>query len=49
VRWAEELHQLIPDSQLLILESSGHFGHIEEPERFAQEVSQFVMDGAGRD
>ena len=32
VRWAEELHKLIPASQLLILERSGHFGHLEEPE-----------------
>lgn len=42
VRWAEELHALIPKSELLILESSGHFGHIEEPERFTQEVAAFV-------
>jgi pimeloyl-ACP methyl ester carboxylesterase len=31
VHWAEERHRLIPESQLLILENSGHFGHIEEP------------------
>ncbi|MFD3945137.1 alpha/beta fold hydrolase [Streptomyces sp. NPDC058579] len=45
VRWAEELHKLIPYSRLLILENSGHFGHLEEPERFAQEVAGFVADG----
>ncbi|MFI9756998.1 alpha/beta fold hydrolase [Streptomyces sp. NPDC051963] len=42
VRWAEELHGLIPGSELLILENSGHFGHIEEPEVFAQAVARFV-------
>lgn len=42
VRWAEELNRLIPASQLLVLERSGHFGHIEEPERFAGEVAAFV-------
>jgi proline iminopeptidase len=28
VRWAEELHDLIPGSRLLILEDSAHFGHL---------------------
>ncbi|MEU3615310.1 alpha/beta hydrolase [Streptomyces sp. NPDC006872] len=41
-RWAEELHKLIPASQLVILERSGHFGHLEEPGRFADEVAAFV-------
>ncbi|WP_431917774.1 alpha/beta fold hydrolase [Nonomuraea jabiensis] len=42
VRWAEELHRLIPASRLLILERSGHLGHLEEPERFAAEVAALV-------
>lgn len=42
VRWAQELHRLIPGSQLLILEHSGHFGHLEEPDRFADQVAAFV-------
>lgn len=42
VRWSEELHRLIPGSELLILEDSGHFGHIEEPEAFSQAVARFV-------
>ncbi|MGW7045537.1 alpha/beta fold hydrolase [Streptomyces avermitilis] len=45
VRWAEELHKLIPASQLMILEHSGHFGHLEEPERFALEVAAFMAAG----
>ncbi|MFD8981863.1 alpha/beta fold hydrolase [Streptomyces sp. NPDC059564] len=45
VRWAEELHKLVPASRLLILERSGHFGHLEEPELFAREVAGFVLTG----
>ncbi|WP_067812983.1 alpha/beta fold hydrolase [Nocardia inohanensis] len=42
-RWASELHRLIPDSQLLVLEHSGHMGHLEEPGRFADAVRKFVL------
>ncbi|MET7511877.1 alpha/beta hydrolase [Streptomyces sp. NPDC005480] len=44
VRWSEELHDLIPDSQLVVLENSGHFGHIEEPELFDRAVFRFVSE-----
>ena len=40
--WAEELHKLIPNSHLLILENSGHLGHLEEPKAFADSVAAFV-------
>jgi pimeloyl-ACP methyl ester carboxylesterase len=46
VRWGRELHELIPDSRLLILENSGHMGHIEEPELFADVVRGFVLETA---
>ena len=46
VRWAEELDKLIPESRLVVLENSGHFGHVEEPERFSREVLDFVTAGA---
>jgi pimeloyl-ACP methyl ester carboxylesterase len=42
VRWGIELDELIPDSRLLILENSGHMGHVEEPELFADAVRRFV-------
>ena len=42
VRWAEEMHERIHDSRLLVLERSGHFGHLEEPEQFAGAVAAFV-------
>jgi pimeloyl-ACP methyl ester carboxylesterase len=41
-RWATELHDLIPGSRKLILERSGHFGHLEEPDVFADGVIDFV-------
>ncbi|MFI9510196.1 alpha/beta fold hydrolase [Nocardia sp. NPDC052566] len=41
-RWGRELHELIPNSRLLLLEHSGHMGHLEEPRRFAEAVLEFV-------
>lgn len=37
--WAQMLHQGIPGSRLVILENSGHFGQIEEPEKFLEAVT----------
>lgn len=48
VRWGLELDELIPDSRLLVLEHSGHMGHVEEPERFADAVRDFVRETAPR-
>ncbi|MGW0080713.1 alpha/beta fold hydrolase [Streptomyces sp. NPDC003393] len=45
-RWARELHTLIPRSRLALLENSGHFGHVEEPERFADAVRDFIRSTA---
>ncbi|WP_280364154.1 alpha/beta fold hydrolase [Nocardia wallacei] len=42
-RWARQLHDLIPDSRLVILENSGHLGHLEEPEGFTDAVRNFVL------
>lgn len=48
-RWGLELHDLIPDARLLILENSGHMGHLEEPQLFADGVRRFVLDTAPAD
>ncbi|MFE9359941.1 alpha/beta fold hydrolase [Streptomyces olivaceoviridis] len=48
LRWGLELDDLIPDSRLLVLENSGHMGHIEEPERFADAIRDFVRETAPR-
>ncbi|WP_439383090.1 alpha/beta fold hydrolase [Amycolatopsis lexingtonensis] len=42
VRWAHELAELIPDARLVVLEHSGHFGHLEEPDLFGEAVVGFV-------
>ncbi|WP_433560479.1 alpha/beta fold hydrolase [Nocardia sp. CA-151230] len=42
-RWAQELHDLIPGSWLVVLENSGHLGHLEEPERFTDAVQNLVL------
>lgn len=44
-RWAHELADLIPRSRLVVLEHSGHFGHLEEPELFREAVVDFVTGG----
>ncbi|WP_250032320.1 alpha/beta fold hydrolase [Paractinoplanes maris] len=41
-RWAREIADLVPGSKLLILVESGHLGHIEEPEKFATALTDFV-------
>jgi proline iminopeptidase len=41
-RWAHLLHEGIPGSRLVVLEHSGHFGHIEEPEAFAHAIESLV-------
>ncbi|MEV6287244.1 alpha/beta hydrolase [Kribbella sp. NPDC051770] len=41
-RWSEELANLIPGAELVLLEHSAHFGHVEEPEAFAEAVAGFV-------
>jgi proline iminopeptidase len=35
-------HDLIADSRLVVLEDSGHFGHVDAPGQFAQTVVDFV-------
>lgn len=40
---AYEIHDGMPEAQLLELRESGHFGHIEEPDAFAAAVSGFVL------
>ncbi|MEV6783482.1 alpha/beta hydrolase [Streptomyces sp. NPDC051098] len=36
------MHSLIPGSELVTLENSGHFGHIEEPAALSRAVVRFV-------
>ncbi|MFE4174133.1 alpha/beta fold hydrolase [Streptomyces sp. NPDC056909] len=41
-RWARLIHDDIPGAQLLILEGTGHLGHVENPDGFATAVITFL-------
>lgn len=41
-RWAQQLADGIPGARQVVLENSGHFGHLEEPQAFAQAITDFV-------
>jgi proline iminopeptidase len=45
-RWAGELHEGIPGSELVVLEDSGHFGHLEQPAEFARAVAGLSIRGS---
>jgi proline iminopeptidase len=42
VRFADELHAALPGSRLVVLEHSGHMGHVEEPDAFARAIGDFL-------
>ncbi|WP_206066707.1 alpha/beta fold hydrolase [Nonomuraea composti] len=46
-RWANELAAGIPGAELVMLEHSGHLGHVEEPDAFARAVTSFALATAG--
>ena len=46
LRWAQALFEGIPGSKLHVLDHSGHMGHLEEPEIFAEAVTKFVQQTA---
>lgn len=48
-RWSEELHELIHGSRLVVLDNSGHLGHVEESELFRDAVVDFVSENAWTD
>ena len=39
---AEEIHRLVPGSELCIFEQSGHSPHVEEPEAFTRRLGAFL-------
>jgi pimeloyl-ACP methyl ester carboxylesterase len=44
--WSQLMDDALPDSRLIILEHSGHFGHLEVPVEFAAPVVDFVAAAA---
>jgi proline iminopeptidase len=43
-RFAYEIQAGLPDARLVELRDSGHFGHVEEPDAFAEAVVDFIYD-----
>jgi pimeloyl-ACP methyl ester carboxylesterase len=41
-RWTRLLLEALPHAESVVLERSGHFGHLEEPELFARPVADFI-------
>ncbi len=39
---ATTAHEVIADSRVVLFEGAGHFPHLDEPERFAQLLSEFI-------
>ncbi|MEI2716132.1 MAG: alpha/beta hydrolase [Candidatus Nanopelagicales bacterium] len=44
VKHAYSAHELLPGSRLEIFRGSGHLPHEDDPDRFARELTDFVMD-----
>jgi len=42
-KYSRMIHDRIQDSRLLVLERSGHMGHIEEPDVFAAGIREFIQ------
>ena len=42
-KYSRIIHEKIHDSRLLVLEHSGHMGHVEEPAAFAGAVQSFIQ------
>ena len=45
VEKSEEMAQGIPNSRMVVLEKTGHFGSLEEPEAFRKVVLEFLQLG----
>ncbi|MCF3962704.1 alpha/beta fold hydrolase [Streptomyces fuscigenes] len=47
-RWARMIEEAVPEARLVVLEETGHLGHVECPERFAEAVTRFLAPDGGR-
>ncbi|OBZ15825.1 hypothetical protein A7975_30445 [Bacillus sp. FJAT-26390] len=45
-RWAEEMDEKIPASQLVMFEQGGHMNHVETPQEFVNAVNDFVSQAS---
>ncbi|WP_221634000.1 alpha/beta fold hydrolase [Nocardioides luti] len=42
---ARSVEESLPDCRVEMFEGAGHFPHLEDPERFARVLREFVADG----
>ena len=49
VAHARSVEQALPDCQVELFEGAGHFPHLEDPDRFARLLREFVASGAVED
>ncbi|WP_066949104.1 alpha/beta fold hydrolase [Microtetraspora fusca] len=42
--WERLLHEGIAGPRFVLLEDSGHLGHIEQPDTFASAITEFTRD-----
>lgn len=42
LRCSEEIHELVPNSEIVVLEESNHYPFLEEPTAFAERVATFL-------
>jgi proline-specific peptidase len=45
-RWAKEMDEKIPASQLVMFEQGGHMNHVEMPQEFVKAVNDFVSQAS---
>ncbi|REE64702.1 proline iminopeptidase [Streptomyces sp. 3212.3] len=41
-RWARMIHEAVPGAELVVLDETGHLGHVEQPNEFAAAVVAFL-------
>jgi len=41
---AEEIHQVLPNSKLVILKNCGHFSFVEQPQKCFAEIKKFLKN-----
>jgi proline iminopeptidase len=46
-KWAQVTAAALADARVIVLEESGHFAHLEQPQAFAAAVATFVRGAAG--
>ena len=49
VSHALSVEEALPDCRVEVFEGAGHFPHLEDPERFARVVREFIAEGTAQE